>query len=576
MLRADAVAPAVDRLSEDLDGIRQLRRSRRERRTAGACPGAAPPRARPVLANDPHLPALLPSVWYLAHITTPEWSVAGATLVGGPAVEVGHNGFASWGITAALFDNTDLFQEELGPDGATIRSGDEFVPCEVLTEKIKVRYTKSLTEKVVITPRGPVVSPAFDEGVGALSHQGLLAGRHAGGGVPQGAPNHRLRPVPSVVCPLAGSRSESQLRRLGWSHRLAAGRCGAGPQAGMGHRSTARMGPLGRMGGPAGAVRRHAVPARSRPRVHRHRQHPALPDGGRAVPGRRLDRRLPAGPDHRDAGDRSDWDMVATHALQLDELSIPWRDMRDTVLAAPPANPATRIGLELLGEWDGRVSAGSPGAAVFEFFLAEMARRVARAKAPKSADWVLGKGFAQLMPYTSFSYRRVGHLVQLMNNPPKDDWFGRPWEDEIAAAVEAAVRTLTTLKGEDTAGWAWGKVRPVEIKHPVGEQKPMNKIFNLGPFPWGGDSNTIAQTSVDPMEATNDPGFIASLRFVADVGNWDACEWIIPAGQSGNPLSPHYEDQLPLWREGRGITIAWTPEAVAGATVRTLKLVPKP
>ncbi len=130
-----------------------------------------------MLANDPHLPALLPSVWYLAHITTPDWSVAGATLVGGPAVEVGHNGFASWGITAALFDNTDLFQEEIGPDGATLRSGDEFVPCEVLDEKIKVRYKKSITEKVAITPRGPVVSPAFDEGGRRPVHRGILAGR---------------------------------------------------------------------------------------------------------------------------------------------------------------------------------------------------------------------------------------------------------------------------------------------------------------------------------------------------------------------------------------------------------------
>jgi penicillin amidase len=62
---------------------------------------------------------------------------------------------------------------------------------------------------------------------------------------------------------------------------------------------------------------------------------------------------------------------------------------------------------------------------------------------------------------------------------------------------------------------------------------------------------------------------------VADVGNWDACEWVIPAGQSGNPMSPHYDDQLPLWQQGKGITIPWAPEAVAEATVKTLKLVPK-
>jgi penicillin amidase len=242
-------------------------------------------------------------------------------------------------------------------------------------------------------------------------------------------------------------------------------------------------------------------------------------------------------------GERADWDLAATQALQLDELSIPWRDIKDEVLAVPATNAATRTGIDLLREWDGRVSADSAGAAVFELFVGEMARR-------------------------------VGHLVELINNPPDEDWFGHPWRTEMAAAVEAAVRSLPEMRGGDRAEWAWGKVRPLEIKHPVGEQKPMDRVFNLGPFPWGGDSNTIAQTSVDPMGATNDPGFISSLRFVADVGNWDACEWILPAGQSGNPMSRHYDDQLALWKQGRGIPIPWTPEAVARATVATLKLVP--
>ncbi|CAN5881134.1 hypothetical protein BH23ACT12_BH23ACT12_19550 [soil metagenome] len=168
VLRPDAVAPAVDRLAEDLSAFGNFVGSGGASNSWSTA-GTRTATGRPLLGNDPHLPALLPSVWYLAHLTTPSWAVAGATLVGGPAVEVGHNGFAAWGITAALFDNTDLFQEELGSDGASVRSGNDFVPCEVLNEQIKVRYKRSLTENVVVTPRGPVVSPAFDEGVGALS-----------------------------------------------------------------------------------------------------------------------------------------------------------------------------------------------------------------------------------------------------------------------------------------------------------------------------------------------------------------------------------------------------------------------
>src|SRR5205823_6137713 len=79
---------------------------------------------RPLLAGDPHLSAALPAHWHLCHLRTPAWAVAGAAFVGGPGVLVGHNGFCAWSLTAGLIDNTDLFQEQIGPDGVSVRQGD--------------------------------------------------------------------------------------------------------------------------------------------------------------------------------------------------------------------------------------------------------------------------------------------------------------------------------------------------------------------------------------------------------------------------------------------------------------------
>jgi penicillin amidase len=36
-----------------------------------------------------------------------------------------------------------------------------------------------------------------------------------------------------------------------------------------------------------------------------------------------------------------------------------------------------------------------------------------------------------------------------------------------------------------------------------------------------------------------------------DLGNLHESLWIIPGGSSGDPLSPHYSDQLADWRDGR-------------------------
>jgi penicillin amidase len=79
---------------------------------------------------------------------------------------------------------------------------------------------------------------------------------------------------------------------------------------------------------------------------------------------------------------------------------------------------------------------------------------------------------------------------------------------------------------------------------------------------------------VSPLNPVANPGAIASLRFVVEVGDWENASFVLPGGQSGNPFSRHYDDLLPLWRRGEGVPIAWSPEAVAAATVTTLRLQP--
>ncbi len=75
-----------------------------------------------------------------------------------------------------------------------------------------------------------------------------------------------------------------------------------------------------------------------------------------------------------------------------------------------------------------------------------------------------------------------------------------------------------------------------------------------------------------PLEPTDN---IASLRVIVDVGAWDNSRFVLPGGQSGNPLSPHYDDLFPLWRRGEGIPIAWSDEEVRRATRETLELLPQ-
>src|SRR5262249_1940143 len=119
-----------------------------------------------------------------------------------------------------------------------------------------------------------------------------------------------------------------------------------------------------------------------------------------------------------------------------------------------------------------------------------------------------------------------------------------------------------------------GHIRPLTLRHALGRRKPFDRVFNLGPIPMGGDANTIPQATVTPLDPTGDPVYIPSLRMVVDVGNWSASRFILPGGQTGNPLSPHYADQLPLWDRNDGLAIAWTEDEIQECTVATLQLAP--
>ncbi len=256
---------------------------------------------------------------------------------------------------------------------------------------------------------------------------------------------------------------------------------------------------------------------------------------------------------------RSDWDVAGSMALQTDQVSVPWRDLRDIVLASTDGPMA-----DLLRAWDGIVAADSAAASVYELLVAELACAMAREDAPNGWRWAVGGGFGRSVPRTSFGARTLSHVVGRLRS-------GRGVE-LIQPALVRAGEILRDRHGTDPAGWAWGKVRPLRLHHPLGVRRPLDGIFNVGPVPLGGDANTPAQAGVHPLRPLANPGAIANHRSVIDLGDPEHSRFVLAGGQSGNPLSPHYADLFDLWRRGEGVPIAWSREAVDASTVDRLVL----
>ena len=539
-----------------------------------ALSGSMTKSGRPLLANDPHLPASVPPHWYMARLQSPDWALAGAALPGTPAMAAGHNGHCAWGVTAGLTDNTDLFLERIGPDGQSVLQDGEYVPCQVRREVIRVRGADPVEEEVVVSPRGPIISPALDGELGALSLravwldplpvQGFLG-------------NLEARTIDEFRAPFA----DWPILPLGLVYADIQGNIGY-QLVGQAPRRRRGYGIVPSAGWVSGAGwEDEGVPFAEMPTAHN-------PPGGYVAAANTQPQSQGAGPflgvdwiDGYRLGrivealeEGEIWDIYSTAAFQLDVKSLPWAELKDCVLAVKSHSAESAAAQRLLADWDGLMAADSTAATLFQLFLAEMSRRIAAAKAPRSAPWLMGRSTLPTISGTTFAARQVGRLSRLLREQPPG-WFPDGWAAEIDDALRLAYSCAVRRLGEPSESWQWGRARPAMLKHPLGRVSLLAGIFNIGPFQCPGDGNTVAQAGTfgdDPLAA---PGVVPSLRMILDVGDWDRSLFSLPGGQSGNPLSPHYKDLFPLWLRGAGVPIAWTDAAVKAATVETLLLKPE-
>jgi penicillin amidase len=556
--------------------------------------GARTASGKPILANDPHLAPTCPPPWYLQHVRTPDWEVTGAALAGTPVVSIGHNGFCAWGVTAGLIDNSDFFLETLSTDGRSSREADgSFKPCEVVRETIRVKGQPDVVEEVLVTARGPVLSPAIKDVPVALSLSATwLAARPVDGffGAPAARSFEQFRahfahwpalPLNVVYADTEGNIGYQLVGevpvRTGGNGMLPrpadlsdSGWNGVVPFDRMPHLANPEAGFVATANDPPQWI--VSSGQRAEKTGDAGSAHCSLPtdcwlgadyiDDYRA---RRIREELARRPDGLTPADCT--------ALQLDIQSLPWREMRDIVLSLVPESAEAREALRLLADWDGRVEADSPAAAVFQFFVAQMCVRVARAKAPTAWPFALGAGRVGVVGGNLFADRRVAHLSRLLVEQPSG-WFAS-WPSEMEAALAHAVRELRKRGGPSSAYWAWGHLRMLRLEHPLfGNHKWLGPAFNRGPVPWGGDSNTVSQAGVklsDPTEFTHN---IANLRCVFDLADLAKSTFVLAGGQSGNPLSPHHADQFELWRVGESVVVPWAQEEVIRAATATLRLLP--
>ena len=147
------------------------------------------------------------------------------------------------------------------------------------------------------------------------------------------------------------------------------------------------------------------------------------------------------------------------------------------------------------------------------------------------------------------------------------DDVGTPQTETLTDVVEKSLRqALTDLRsrfGADVKRWDWGRLHTLTFRHPLGERKPLDRLFDLGPHPTSGSHLTVDKKQYD----YNRPFTVregVSQRMIVDLANPAVALHVLPTGESGLLGNAHSSDQIDLYLEGR-----YHPELVDPLRYRT-------
>ena len=537
----------------------------------------------PIVANDPHLGLMAPSIWYLAHLeVTQEFDeprrLIGVSLPGTPYVLLGRGNDIAWGFTNTATDAQDVFVERVNPDNP-----DEYLtPTGWATfgqkeETIRVRggAEQSFTRRW--TRHGPVLPAGYrhfdtllpDNTVAALQWVALA---HDDTTAIAGTRLYDMRTVAdfqagfsAFLTPMQSMVVADTAGNIGF---VAAGR--------VPRRDPANL-LMGRAPAPGwnavydwrGYAPYGALPRETNPE-----------DGLIATANTKI-----VGPDYpihltfdweepyrqnrietliNGAGEKHS--METSRRVQADIFSPAFSALKPAMLAMLEESElsAERRDLaERLAAWDG-----------------EMARD--RMEPLLMLAWVRASMIATYEDDLGFLFKdwfkaRGRVLENLLAGRTARNWCdvkGTDTEESceqiVARAFNTAIDDLTARYCAASGEWRYGAAHYAKGAHrPFGEVDLLKGFFNVEVESGGGPFTldrgfTQLQNDADPYANTN----ASSYRGIFDLGDLDSATYIQTTGQSGNVFSGHYNDLAPIWADVNSILIPSTGAVVVDGVWR--------
>jgi penicillin amidase len=544
-----------------------------------------------ILANDPHLGLTAPTVWYLARLELSTGGVIGGTIPGMPVVLAGRSERLAWGVTYSYMDDMDLFVEALNPENPEeYRTPDGWAAFETSREIIEIDGAEPVTITLRRTENGPVI-PGSHWNFGAVTPPGhvmslawtALTDRNTS--IQTGLKLMRAGTIEEAL--EAGEDFVAPAQNLmvaDATGRIAMQVVGHKPWRSTRHATQARMPSPGweednrwlgvtqyfanpRFVDPEGGLLGNT----NNKSIERDFPLHVSYDWGDTQRITRLTRLMQDREVHtRDSFIEAQLDTVSAAARNV--LPLVARDLWFIAETAPEGTPERRRqrALELLAEWNGEMNEHLPEPLIYAAWMRALQQRLIRDELGP-----LATEFQQVEPvFLERVFRDVNGAAEWCDVAPST--ADENCTEIARLALDDALQELTERYGQDLETWRWGAAHEARHDHPVlGDTALFSWIVNIRQPTSGGDHTLQrgATTGKDPAPYANTHS--AGYRGVYDFSDPESSVFIIATGQSGHPLSRHYDDLGDLWRRGEYVPMTLDPELARAGNIGVTMLIPR-
>jgi penicillin G amidase len=537
-----------------------------------------------LFANDTHIAYSQPSVWYEAHIEYPGFSFYGNYLGGFPFALVGHTKKFAWGLTMLENDDMDLFREKQNPGNENqYWINDHWENYELRNETIKIKGGPDSSFQIKITRHGPVINSVTDNvkknesgpvsvwwSFTKFSGTTLQATYNL---------NHAERMNDfRIACSMIEAPGLNVLYGDAEGN-IAWWACAKLVKRSSHVNSKVILDGAGGADEPLGFYPFSENPYCENPScgfVYSANNSPDTSSKnlfpGYYAPadrGQRIFKFLNA---------NKKFTKDDMHKINSDVVSEVHKAIAFEMVSVIENEPKiknselNRVIIQLLKTWDGNHRLDNSVPTIYYKLLSYILEMTMKDEIGKDD-----------FPIFEISHTMKNAYKNLILNDSSSWWDNietkakKETRKEIFA--EAFSKTVSDLQkqfGDDPSAWTWDKAHTNEYVHLIGRQKPFDKIFNVGPLPAPGGSETINNAGF-PLNTDGNykVSYGPAMRIVIDFAEVENAESILPTGQSGNLMSPHYADQKQLYMDCKSRKMMMDKEEIEKNSEDKLELLPE-